>query len=210
MNAEYVADVKFFVYMNGVGRWRESAQKCPVTEKIQTERTKIISRILIMINQPVFLRILIPKRDDCLLSEITLCSVRIAREFKEVIYYVLDDNVYYIDDDWGIMVSAFVVWVRIKEDCSPSIMISVPAPSWRASSSFSTAMSRGELERGFAMEKMERNPKRNVKVSVTRKCMFVLETESRFVRLNVGVFVWCWCVLLFKLALFIISIESET
>ena len=56
-----------------------------------------------MINQPVFLRILIPKRDDCLLSEITLCSVRIAREFKEVIYYVLDDNVYYIDDDWGIM-----------------------------------------------------------------------------------------------------------
>ena len=52
-----------------------------------------------MINQPVFLRILIPKRDDCLLSEITLCSVRIAREFKEVIYYVLDDNVYYIDDD---------------------------------------------------------------------------------------------------------------
>ena len=64
-----------------------------------------------MINQPVFLRILIPKRDDCLLSEITLCSVRIAREFKEVIYYVLDDNVYYIDDDWGIMVSAFVVWV---------------------------------------------------------------------------------------------------
>ena len=99
MNAEYIADVKFFVYMNGVGRWRESAQKCPVTEKIQTERTKIISRILIMINQPVFLRILIPKRDDCLLSEITLCSVRIARKFKEVIYYVLDDNVYYIDDD---------------------------------------------------------------------------------------------------------------
>ena len=100
MNAEYIANVKFFVYMNGIGCWREeSAQKCQVTEKIQTERTKIISRILIMINQPVFLRILIPKRDDCLLSEITLCSVRIAREFKEVIYYVLDDNVYYIDDD---------------------------------------------------------------------------------------------------------------
>ena len=38
------------------------------------------------------------------------------------------------------------------------------------------------------MEKMERNAKRNVKVSVTRKYMFVLETESRFVRLNVGVF----------------------
>ena len=55
-----------------------------------------------MINQPVFLRILIPERDDHLLSEITLHSLRIVLEFKDVVYYVFDDNIYYIDDDWGI------------------------------------------------------------------------------------------------------------
>ena len=58
-----------------------------------------------MINQPVFLRILIPERDDHLLNEITLHSLRIVLEFKDVVYYVFDDNIYYIDDDWGIMLA---------------------------------------------------------------------------------------------------------
>ena len=98
------ADVKFMVYMNGVGRWRKSAEKSrPVTEK--TERTQIISRILIMKNQPIFVRILIPERDDRLLSEIALRSVRIVLEIEDVGYYVFDDIIYYIDDSWGIILA---------------------------------------------------------------------------------------------------------
>ena len=58
-----------------------------------------------MKNQPVFVRILIPKRDDRLLSEIALRCMRIAREFKEVVYYVPDNNIYYIDDGLGIMLA---------------------------------------------------------------------------------------------------------
>ena len=59
-----------------------------------------------MKNQPVFVRILIPERDDHLLSEIALRSMRIAREFsREVVYYVPDNNIYYIDDGWGIMLA---------------------------------------------------------------------------------------------------------
>ena len=58
-----------------------------------------------MINQPVLVRILIPERDDHLLSKITLHSLRIVLEFKDVVYYVFDDNIYYIDDDWGIMLA---------------------------------------------------------------------------------------------------------
>ena len=74
----------------------------------------------------------------------------------------------------------------IKDDCLPSIMISAAAPAWRASSPFSTTMSRGELESGFAMERMERNAKINVKASVTRKCMFwksMCSSQSWYARL---------------------------
>ena len=56
-----------------------------------------------MKNKTVFLRILIPERDDCLLSEIALHSVRIVLEVNDVGYYVLDDIIYYSDDNWGIM-----------------------------------------------------------------------------------------------------------
>ena len=60
-------------------------------------------------------------------------------------------------------------------------MISVAAaPAWRSSSPFSATLSRGELERGFATERMERNTKRNVKASVTRKCMFVFVWKFMF------------------------------
>ena len=51
-----------------------------------------------MKNQPVFVRILIPQRVDRLLSEITFRSMRIALEFNDVGYYVLDNNIHYIDD----------------------------------------------------------------------------------------------------------------
>ena len=67
-------------------------------------------------------------------------------------------------------------WIEDSDYCSPPSMRSESAgtPPWRASSPFSTTLSRGELARGFAMVRMERNTKINVKASVTWKCMFVL------------------------------------
>ena len=56
-----------------------------------------------MENQSVFVRIPIPKQGDHLLSEISLHSVRIGIEFKDMVYDVFDDPFGYIDDDWGIM-----------------------------------------------------------------------------------------------------------
>ena len=58
-----------------------------------------------MKNQPVLVRILIPERDDRLLSEIALCIVRIVLEVNDVGYYVLDNSIYYFDDGWGIMLA---------------------------------------------------------------------------------------------------------
>ena len=63
-----------------------------------------------MKNQPVFVRILIPERDDRLLSEIALCSVRIVLEIEDVGYYVFDDIIYYIDDNWGTMLAQLWQW----------------------------------------------------------------------------------------------------
>ena len=58
-----------------------------------------------MKNQPVFVRILIPERIDRLLSEISLCILRIVLEVNDVGYYVLDNIIYYFDDGWGIMLA---------------------------------------------------------------------------------------------------------
>ena len=66
---------------------------------------ELISRFLIMKNQPIFARILEPERVDCLDSEITLGSVSIVIERNDVGYYVFDDIIYYIDDGWGIMLA---------------------------------------------------------------------------------------------------------
>jgi hypothetical protein len=52
-----------------------------------------------MKNQPIFVRILTPERVNRLLSEITLRSVRITLEIKDVGYYGIDDIIYYIVDD---------------------------------------------------------------------------------------------------------------
>ena len=63
----------------------------------------------------------------------------------------------------------------IEEDCSPPTI----EPNWRPLT-LRTTLSRGEVERGDAMGRIERKTKRNVKASVTRKFMFVW--------LKVGVF----------------------
>ena len=51
-----------------------------------------------MKNQPVFVRILIPQRVDRVLSEKTFRSMRIVLKVNDVVYYVLDNIIYYIDD----------------------------------------------------------------------------------------------------------------
>ena len=158
-----------------------SQPRWPVTEKIQTERTQIKRRILIMKNQPVFVRIQIPEIDDCLLSEISLYSVLIANEVKKVGYYVFEDSICYIGDDLEIMLAHLNLCRERWNDFSPSTMISV-APNWRKSSPFTATLVRGELERGDAMETMEslRHTKtwRNVRASVTRRCIMILKLKT--------------------------------
>jgi hypothetical protein len=68
-----------------------------------------------MKNQPVFVWILTPERDDRLLSEISLRSVRIIIEIKDVGYYGSDDIIYYIVDDceWGTMLAH--LWCEYDE-----------------------------------------------------------------------------------------------
>jgi len=64
-----------------------------------------------MENQPVFVRILEPERENRLLSEISLRSMRILLECKNFCYDVVDDLCGYPDDDWEIMLAHFKVVV---------------------------------------------------------------------------------------------------
>ena len=176
--AQYAADVNFMVYMKVVRRWRKSA-KMPGNTKDWDRTYKSYKSKPDHDKPPRFCSDTIPRAWWPSVEWNTLYSVRTAIEVNKVSYSIMSSMTSFATSVWlesWNHVSTFVVSDEsIEEDFSPWIMM--PASSnWRP---FTATLVGGELERGNsdAMETMERDTKtwRNVKASMTRKCMFVFK-----------------------------------